>query len=400
MQNGTRKRRTGLRVCLGVLTLCFILVIYTVLRAVNLDANLNYIGAYELPAFPKIGELAEVSYGQQAAAVDGTVIYEHNPSGEAVQPTASTTKMILSLAITERKPLNLGEQGETITITQDFYDRYAWYLANNGSTTAVEVGEEISEYAALASVLLASSNNIADSLAIWAFGSLDSYRDYAMEMLRNWGFTDTVLGPDASGYNAGTVSSARELALIGQKVLENPVLAEIVALKAYTVPVAGRIENTNQLLGENGVVGIKTGYIGEDVSGYCLISAYLYDGHKITLAVLGAPTRADSFSLSREMILELQDTLTLTTAVEAGETVGHLEAWWLSSNVPVKANENLEVLAWDGSPIEIANHSGSTLALSINHEIYETPITPDAYQAEPSFWDRVKKVWGFGGNTE
>jgi D-alanyl-D-alanine carboxypeptidase (penicillin-binding protein 5/6) len=43
----------------------------------------------------------------------------------------------------------------------------------------VQLGEELSEYQALQALLLPSANNIAETLARWAFGSIDAYNAYA-----------------------------------------------------------------------------------------------------------------------------------------------------------------------------------------------------------------------------
>ncbi|MBQ6394643.1 D-alanyl-D-alanine carboxypeptidase [Candidatus Saccharibacteria bacterium] len=375
--------------------LALILVIFVIItgyKMATLDTTTNLVRTYELPKFVKISDLPESGFRQMAVAVDGAVIYEKNNSGVIAQPTASTTKMILSLAVLEKMPLATGEKGPAITISAEDYDRYKWYVANNGSVTAVVAGEEISEYDALMSVMLASSNNMADTLAIWAFGSLEGYREYASKMLNNWGLSETVLGSDASGYNAGTASSAKELALIGQKVLENPVLAEIVGTKEYTVPVAGTITNTNKLLGQNDVVGVKTGYIGEE-SGYCLVSAYVYEGHNVTVALLGAPSREESFETSRTAILKLQEELVLSKVVSAGQEVGYYENWW-GGKVPVYANGDLEILGWKGanSKIEL---NGSDLQVEVNGIIGVASVkTEREVRNKPSLWERFLRAWG------
>lgn len=375
--------------------LALILVIFVIItgyKMATLDTTTNLVRTYELPKFVKISDLPESGFRQMAVAVDGAVIYEKNNSGVITQPTASTTKMILSLAVLEKMPLATGEKGPAITISAEDYDRYKWYVANNGSVTAVVVGEEISEYDALMSVMLASSNNMADTLAIWAFGSLEGYREYASKMLNNWGLSETVLGPDASGYNAGTASSAKELALIGQKVLENPVLAEIVGTKEYTVPVAGTITNTNKLLGQNDVVGVKTGYIGEE-SGYCLVSAYVYEGHKVTVAVLGASDREGSFGISRAAISQLQEELKLLSVILAGQEVGYYENWW-DGKVLIFAEEDLQMLGWEGANMEMKLDSGA-LEIEINGQTGVAPVrTEKEVRYEPNLWERFLRAWG------
>lgn len=207
------------------------------------ETELFLIQTYELPELVNLDGLAELSYGQWAVAVDGEVvacggagiasepaesknaddIAKTDATSVAIcdslptQPTASTAKMILALAVMEAKPLELGTQGPEIMIDSEYYNRYIWYVNNGGSNTAVALGEEISEYEALMSVMLASSNNMADTLAMWAFGSLENYREYATEMLRSWDINATTLGPDASGFDEGTISTSADLARIGEK---------------------------------------------------------------------------------------------------------------------------------------------------------------------------------------
>ena len=364
-------------------------VVFIGLRMLTIPTDLTLTQTYTLPVFPNLSEIiTDHDNIKQAVAIDGQVAYSNQSTA---QPTASTAKMLTALMVMEKKPFNLGETGGTITITPEFYQQYLWYLNHNGSNAAVRVGEQISEYDAIAAALLPSSNNFADTLAIWAFGSLEAYRDYATTRLDEWGITDTVIGLDASGYSETTTSTAADLALIGQKVMENPVLAEIVGLKSRTIPVAGIINNTNQLLGVDGIVGIKTGYIG-DASGYCLISAYYLNDHIVTLAILNAPTRAASFSVSQEIIESLQANFNETRVVSAGEQVGYYDSWW-TGQIPVTTTTDLSVLGWQDAPTTAvvnmnSDQTSGELVISTNDTTYRAPVVSENLQFEPSFWQR------------
>ena len=379
-----------------LLGLTFVVVAFLtwfVVSIVTMDTELKLVVDYSLPSGNNLNGTSQVDYGNYAVAIDGLVVDKKN---DDVQPTASTAKMISALAVMREKPFNLGESGETITITNDFYDLYAWYYNNNGSNTRVEVGEEISEYDALASALLASSNNMADTLAIWAFGSLENYQKYATDMLHEMGITNTEIGPDASGYNAGTTSTAEDLAKIGYYVLKEPVLAEIVGTKYHDVPVAGTITNTNGLLGENRINGIKTGYIG-DASGYCLISGYDEGGHIITVALLGAPTRRTSFDDSLDIIKKLQSAIKSEQILGQDQTVAHYESWW-SEDMPIQTDSPISILNWDTEQksfdVLMDGEKGS-LAIRVGNSDYGTNVTAKNYQGAPTLLDRIKHVFGW-----
>lgn len=372
-------------------------VTWLLISALSADATLNLNSTFELPEFSVIDNLPELT-GKYAAAVDGSVISSNSDRNEVV-PTASTAKMILGLAIMREKPFSVGEKGETITINDEMLARYSWYLSHNGSNTRVVLGEEISEYDALVSVFLASSNNMADSLAIWAFGSLEDYREYANKMLAEYGLTDTTIGVDASGFDASTTSTPSDLARIGHLVLENDVLKQIVGTKEYEVPVAGLLTNTNNNLGVNRVIGIKTGYIG-DISGYCLISGYEEGDHIITSALMNAPTREQSFDESMALTTTLQEDIKEQNVIRAGQTVGYYDSWW-TGLVKIVADEDLSVLGWNEAEKQIElvmskdDITHGSLKITIDGHEYELSIKAEEFNPEPSFGERIMHVFGW-----
>jgi serine-type D-Ala-D-Ala carboxypeptidase (penicillin-binding protein 5/6) len=69
------------------------------------------------------------------------------------------------------------------------------------------------------------------------------------------------------------------------------VFASIVATQSATLPVAGRVYNTDTLLGHDGFVGVKTG--SDDAAGGCFAfrAIRVIDGRRTTITgvVLGQP---------------------------------------------------------------------------------------------------------------
>ena len=398
--NFTKKASQKPRVFIGLAMLVIILIVTTLIRMFTLDTEIILVQTVEMPTLPVLTEIKTGDFRQKAIALDGRIIQGTNLDP---QPTASTAKMILSLVVMEKYPFTLGSAGETIEITPEFYDKYLWYISHNGSNTPVAVGEAISQYDAIASILLASSNNMADSLAIWAFGSLENYQKFAADFLTSIGTKNTTIGVDACGYSETTTSTAEDLAIIANKLLENPVLREIVRLKSHTVPVAGLIKNTNTILGENlnngaSVIGVKTGYIGS-ISGYNLISAYQMEDHYITLSLLGANTRAASFEGSREELLRLSSELIPTTIVEKDQKVGYYQTWW-SGQHDILATESLRIFGFsdgqnqDGITAENTT-DGVILTSRINGVDYTTPTTYEDFPSEPTFWQRFLRLFGW-----
>ncbi len=379
-------------IIVGVVLIAF--VTWLVMRVTNTVGKLETITSYTLPEFASMENLYEASATNYAVAVDGEIV-SGKKSREA-RPTASMAKMILGLAIMQAKPFGPGESGETITIDENAYELYKYYANNNGTVSAVKTGEEISEYDALVSVFLPSSNNMADTMAIWAFGSLDEYYEYATNMLKEWGIDDTTVGEDASGFDPSTTSTASDMAKIAMRVMQDPVLKEIVALEEYDVPVAGTITNTNLLLGQNNISGVKTGYIGEP-SGYCLASGYVEGEHIITVVVMNAPSREESFSDSLAMVEDIQTRMPLTKLVSAGDTVGYYESWW-TGKVAIAASEDIYGLGWADaittSNLEMAGTEG-TLKITIGGQEYSAKVTAAEYAEHPSLVDIIRHIFGW-----
>ena len=393
-----RYKKRNRKVLLPILCLLMGVLVYVGISVIVADIRQEYVTTFELRGATRIDSLVDLSDSRYAVAIDGEVVYANN---NEIYPTASTAKMILGLAVMREKPFNLGETGEIFTISDLDYEIYSNYRVHDGASTAVQVGEEISEYDALVSVFLPSSNNMADSLAIWVFGSLDGYREYATKMLRDWGIEQIMIGDDAGGFSATTVGTVADLAKIGKKVLEEPVLAAIVGMETASVPVAGVVHNTNQLLGESGIVGVKTGFIG-DASGYCLVSGYKEGEHIVTVALTGADTRGDSFAQSLSIVNAIQKALKETNLIKAGDIVGYYESWW-AGKTPIIAKEDFGAIVWQDRTANIwleMDETTGVLKVEFDANTYQIVVEAPNYIKSPSFWQRIKHAFGWRNNAE
>jgi D-alanyl-D-alanine carboxypeptidase (penicillin-binding protein 5/6) len=380
----------------GIIVVGFL--VWLAISVITIDTKLSVNEKVSIPELGSLSELPDFSYGDNAVAIDGTVVAGkfHNSDEIMTRPTASTAKMILALAVIKEKGFPLGEQGETISIDQEMYNKYVYYITHGGSNTRVMIGEEISEYDALMSVLLASSNNMADALATWAFGSIESYREYATNMLNEWGISNTTIGIDACGFDESTTSTAEDLAKIATKAMEEPILAEIVATKSHIVPVAGEINNTNQLLGVSRITGVKTGFIG-DASGYCLITGYKEGEHIVTAALMGAPTRNQSFDDNLTLVETMQRLVPEREIIKAGDEVGFYDSWW-TGPVKIIADQDLKVLAWqEAETKKELTMDGKTgqLKIKVNDTEYTIGVTAEEYTTSPSLGEKIAHVFGW-----
>ena len=210
-------------------------------------------------------------YGHAAYIVPEDELVATHDSDEEIVPIASLSKLITVLAVLDKEPLVIGDQGRVLQMNEADAELVGYYARKSGTTSPVLAGQEITQYQAMQAILMVSSNNLADSLAIHTFGSMENYTAYANTMLKELGLASTVVADDASGYSPNTQSTASEVAMIGYLFMKNPVLREITTQKSAVIPVAGTIYNNNYFFDEEGLYGIKFG--NTDDAGKCFIVA-------------------------------------------------------------------------------------------------------------------------------
>ncbi len=396
------KRHVGRRAALAVLG---VLLLATVAGTVNYLRPLPMVTASaitETNVPPSAVSLAWPSYGQASLALaDGTLLATN---GEQKQlATASIAKVITALCVLEKHPLKAGEQGPTITLTQADVDIYNHYVMNDGSVTYVEAGETISQYQLLEGLLLPSANNLADSLAVWAFGSVDAYRTYANQFLARNGMTNTKVAVDASGLDGATVSTAADLAELGSLALKQPVLMEIAGQKTATLPLTGTVTNYNFVLGQQGIIGIKTGNNDENTGAF-LYAATVPVGDKnvtVTGAVMGAGTLGQALRDTVTLLASVPSNFTAVKLAAQGEKVATYHAPWGASATAVAAAD-LAPTRWNGqlasihtvlNDLDTANQPKSvgTLYARTPKTSGQVAVVLEKPLAGPSFWWRLTR---------
>ncbi|MEK7152894.1 MAG: D-alanyl-D-alanine carboxypeptidase [Patescibacteria group bacterium] len=321
------------------------------------------------------------------------------------RPMASLAKVITVLAILEKHPLTLGQRGPILTLTADDVALFEKYFGLGGAYVKVEAGEKITEYQALQAILLPSANNMADGLAIWAFGSMDAYVTYANTMLKRLGLSKTIVAADASGFSPATVSTPTDLIRLGELALNNPVVAQIVAQPSATIPVHGIIYSANSRLGYDNVIGIKTGLT--DQAGGCFLFAAKYqvekDKHVTVIGVImGAATLRAALDESEPLLASAKPYFNVKTPVKAGEPFASLTTSWLAQ-AQVVARQDVRLVTWRGAiltpRVELSKINGSlpagaqvgTALISSGNNTVSTPLVLQKAIAGPSWQWRLKR---------
>jgi D-alanyl-D-alanine carboxypeptidase (penicillin-binding protein 5/6) len=146
-----------------------------------------------------------------------------------------------------------------ITLGPADVETYKEDVATSQSNVEVISGERISEAAALEGMIVHSANNLATSLAVWDRGSLGAFVTEMNASAGALGMKRTHY-VDASGYEAGSVSSAADLLMIAAADMGDAVFAQMAAMPEANLPVVGVVANVTPLAGTDGVIGVKSGY--------------------------------------------------------------------------------------------------------------------------------------------
>jgi len=292
------------------------------------------------PVWPQFG-------GSAFGAIGYDGLLERNGTTDPL-PIASISKIVTALVVLDAKPLKLGEEGPTITFSAADHDLYAKYLALQGSVKPMPVGSTMTEHQVLQVALIASANNYADALAQWAFGSGGSYVAATKTWLSTHGLNQTIL-VEPTGIDPRNTSTTSDLVALGKLALADPVIAKIVDTPTLTLPVVGTIADTNQLLGKEGVIGIKTGTLA--TSSLLFASRFVIGGKQITVvgAVLGG-SKTTIYPAVSAVLASIKSGFHSITLATKGESFGTYTTRW-SQRANAVAESTESVVVWGDTPI-------------------------------------------------
>lgn len=262
---------------------------------------------------------------------------------------ASITKVVTALAVLDELPLAPGEQGPSYSFTYSDNLDYWAYRARGESALDVPVGGSLTEYEMLEGILIGSANNYAQRLASTLWPTNAVYASAANRWLSDRGITGvTVVEP--TGIDAANRGTPEGLLQLARVALANPVIAEIVAKQRTTLPGAGEIENTNELVGEDGILGIKTGTL-IDPDRYSLLSAKEITVDEVPVRLYASVTGQGSDEarndLTRALYEQLEVELQTEPSVPVDTVAGEVTTAW-GEPVDVLTAADAEVILWNG----------------------------------------------------
>jgi D-alanyl-D-alanine carboxypeptidase (penicillin-binding protein 5/6) len=287
------------------------------------------------------------SRGSAAVGVKNLGFIASSGNEQAI-PAASVTKVMTALVVLEDKPLVKGDQGPTITLTDADVLSYQADLADKQSVEVVRAGEQLTELQALQGMLIPSANNFAETLARWDAGSIDAFVAKMNARAAALHLTHTKF-VDTSGANAGSVSTPSDLISLGMTAMKQEVFAQVVGMGQAQLPVAGIVYNVDGVLGQSGIIGIKTGSGLNTGANFLFAATIAVDGIPITVfgCVMGQPTLADTFASARTLISSMQSALHVRRVISRNQTIATYVTPW-GGQSDLISSVDVELVEWPG----------------------------------------------------
>ncbi|MFH8248796.1 D-alanyl-D-alanine carboxypeptidase family protein [Microbacterium sp. B2969] len=310
---------------------------------------------------PAAAALALPAQGASAIAVTGADEYLGPATGapwatsgtDDPRPIASISKLITALVILDAKPLaDADDPGPTIWFDKAAHDLYDKYYVMGATIAAMPIGSSMSERDALATMLIPSACNYAEAVSTWAFGSQSGFLDATRRWLGANGLTGTTI-VEPTGISPRNSSTPSDLMKIGALAAAQPTIEKIAATSSLSLPGPGFMANTNDLLGSDGVTGLKTGNLGAG-NFNLLYTASLDVGAAQPLSVTGVLLGGATHDAVNRDVVALLDSIragfrTVPLAT-AGQPVGSFTTPW-GSRARMVIAENASIFTWSDTPI-------------------------------------------------
>ncbi|WAB83446.1 hypothetical protein OVN20_10305 [Microcella daejeonensis] len=348
-----RARRRGARLRAGILAIA---IVGALVSAAGGYAA--YAFSLPLPAIaPEVQPRSAVTTPAAEVALPGygaAAIGEQDAPGTALaggdldtpRPIASITKVVTALVVLDARPIEGDGPGESITLTAEDAQRVADYRAIVGVVAPAPVGATVSQREVIQLMLVHSANNYADTLAAWAFGSVEAYVEAARVWLDENGL-DGITVADATGFATESAGTPRALLDLARLALADPVISAAAALPAVEVPGIGRFETRNPVLGQDGITGLKTGTT--NAAGSCLLFTAVVDrdGEQVRLVgvVLGGPSGAVVGGDVRALLTSALDDYRTVQIAADDELVARYEAPW-GDTAELRVAESAAAMTW------------------------------------------------------
>ena len=284
-------------------------------------------------------------------AVSGRVLYDKNADKQSL--IASTTKIMTALIVCEQ--CNVLDR---MRIPKEA-------VGIEGSSMYLKDGEILTLQELLYGLMLSSGNDAAVALAIYCGGTVEGFAELMNDKARLLGLTGTHFENPNGLDSPNHYSTARDLAILAQYAMENPIFRQTVSTKSVSIG-QRHLTNHNKLLWRvEGADGVKTGFT--KAAGRILVSSATREGRRIIAVTIND----GNDWMDHAALLEAGfSRFNVQRIVTKGDSVGWLE-------VAGSGGKRVEILADEHFVYSIATEERPQVMLSGTGVVY-APVTEGA----------------------
>lgn len=305
----------------------------------------------------------------------GKILYEK--SAYEKRAPASTTKIMTALLALEHCKAT-----DVATVTSEAITS----VPSGYSTDLLKMGEELTIKDLLYALLLPSSNEAANVLAIHIAGSIDSFASIMNTKAMDLGCKNTHFVNPNGVHDDNHYSTAYDLSLIAKEAMKNDIFRQIVSTASYTLPNSNKYSRidrtlitTNDLIKKQSnnyyeyAIGIKTGFTTPAKN--CLVSSATKDGKTLIAVVLRSNTDNNRYNDTKTLFNYGFDNFSKKDIVKSGSTIKTIDVKNATS-----ATKNLNLVAETGINTMVTNDKlNDTIEPQINlNEHLQAPIKKDS----------------------
>lgn len=245
-----------------------------------------------IPAPPEIAARAWILMDARS----GKVIMEHQ-ADERMAP-ASLTKMMTGYVLSEAIRTGKVKWEDTVRISHNAWAQNPVFAGS--SLMWVDINSDVSLKDLYYGLVISSGNDASVAIAEHLAGSEDSFAAMMNEQAKRLGLANTHFMNSHGLPHPEHYTTARDLAILSRAMINDHPQDYAVYGEQYFTYNNIRQMNRNELLGEPGVDGIKTGHTAE--AGYCLVTSAERDGMRLIAVVLGTSSKLARKEESRKML--------------------------------------------------------------------------------------------------
>jgi D-alanyl-D-alanine carboxypeptidase (penicillin-binding protein 5/6) len=314
--------------------------------------------------------LAWPSTGDAAVAIEGSGLLGQVRGTQSV-PVAGLAQVLTAYVVLSDHPLATGEaEGPSIPVDANTLTAYQAGLADQESEVPVTAGESLTELQALEGLMIDSGGDMATLLADWDAQSVPAFVAKMNTAAAKLGLSGTHI-TDPSGVDPGTTSNAEDLIRLGEAAMAIPVLQQMVSLGEVHVPMTPVVYNLNFDLGQDGIMGVKTGSDSSAQGCYLFAAQQTIGGKQVTVvgAVLGQPggslgPNTTAVNAGDALVKSTFAALHSDTAFAPGQKAGEISAPW-GASAALTVSAPVSVVGWPGRTVAVTTQGSSATKVTL-----------------------------------